>query len=105
MYEQSEYICACNLVYSQHTSARPRSRYILQRPEPGQTDKLRTRLPAGQNMVCSSDMPPIGRMSTAAKRHDIMVHLARGHIQGSPIHPPAWDDGRGVGPRECVGEE
>jgi len=48
---------------------------------------------------------PTGRMHTAAQHHDIMVHLARGNIQVSPIHPPAWEDGRGVGPRECVGEE
>jgi len=46
-------------------------------------------------MVCSSDIPPTGRMSTAAIHHDIMVHLARGHIQGSPVHPPAWEYGRG----------
>ena len=54
-------------------------------------------------MVCSSDVPPTYRMHTAAQHHDIMVHLARGNIQGSPIHPPAWEDGPGS--RECVGEE
>jgi len=93
LHEQSGYICTCDLVYGHHTSARPRLRYILQRPEPGQTDNLRTRLPAGQNMVCSSNIPSTGQMSTAIKHHDIMVHLARGHIQ-FPIHPPAWEDGR-----------
>ena len=38
---------------------------------------------------------PTGRMHTAAQYHDIMVHLAWGNIQDSPIHPPAWEDGRG----------
>jgi len=40
---------------------------------------------------------PTCRMHTAAQPHDIMVHLARGNIQGSTIHPPAWENGRGGG--------
>jgi len=55
---QSEHICQWDLVYGHHTSARPCSVYILKRPEPRHKDTFRTWLSVGQNVVCSSDIPP-----------------------------------------------
>ena len=46
------------------------------------------------------------RMPNAYGSSTLRYHgsSGEGNIQVSPIHPLAWEDGRGVGRRECVGK-